>query len=40
MGLVGLGPNVFVSEHKLTGSPGKQMENIENAHLVCLLNQT
>ena len=36
-GLVNLGPNAFFSSYKLTSSNGKHIEEIEHAHIACLM---
>ena len=35
--LVNLGPIGLFSNYKLTSSPGKHLENIDHAHIVCLM---
>ena len=37
--LVNLGPIALFIEHRLTSSSGKKIEEVDNAHVICLLNK-
>ena len=38
-GLVNLGPTAFFNQNRLTSSSGKEIEDINNAHVFCLLHK-
>ena len=37
--LVNLGPIAFFNKYRLTSSSGKQIEEVENAHVICLMHK-